>query len=536
MLKQINSKKLVALFFCLLTLIGILTIQDYGSPYDELTELIILGANIKEYALIASGDENTNYYTNMSPLRIRDNIERDHGICGYYPLAPLFPQMEGNFRLSAFVFSLLTWLWFMLGCFSLYCCLRYLNISRVISCLGVLLLYLCPRFFAEGHYNNKDVVLLCFYLFTFWQGAKLIKKQTYLNGILFSLAGAMATNTKIVGILPWGLVGLGLIIYLSVNKYWTKRKVIIAIVTIISFVVFYFLLTPAMWSNPIDFIQHLLNNAVSFSRFGGSVIFRGANFYDVSNTTPLPFYYVPYYILVTIPLFMLFLIAVGQFFALFTGYKEKNIWKTPHKWLLFIFSASYLIPLIYSIISTPILYNGWRHFYFLYAGLVVMGGYGIQKIWELVQKKNKLRFLAIISLSLCFIFTITGLIQNRHYQFCYYNPIIKRDAKHTMDMDYWNVAPAGAFRELYALKKDEGVPLKVGCYFNDIAIGQSKLPKEIDDAIIVTVEKDEDYLYYGATYAYIYFAKEPPEGYKVLKTIKSYGNTIGTLYEKIPEV
>ena len=58
----------------------------------------------------------------------------------------------------------------MLGVAAVYGFCREAKLSRPVSCGGMLLLYLCPRFFAEGHYNSKDMVLLTLFLCTLWLG------------------------------------------------------------------------------------------------------------------------------------------------------------------------------------------------------------------------------------------------------------------------------------------------------------------------------------------------------------------------------
>ena len=523
------KKSLIPLLFILLTLIGVFTIRDYGAPYDEITEMIILGSAVKEYALTLDGEDSTNYYSNMNVQRMRDNIEKDHGICAYYPLVPFFKQMEGNSRFASGIWSLLTWLWFMVGCLSLYGFLREIGLKKWVALSGMLMLYLHPRFFAEGHYNNKDVVLLCLFLLTLFLGARLFSKVTFPRGILFAFAGAMATNTKIVGALPFGLIGIALVVYLFVTKKWEKKIIWVAIITALSYFTFYFFLTPGFWSDPLGFITYLIDNATGFTRFGGTVIFRGAEFYDVAQTTPLPWYYIPFNILVTTPLYTLLLAIIGQLLVIWKAIRSK--WKTSTPYLWMVASITYLLPITFSLIDTPLLYNGWRHFYFVYAGIVIIASIGLDFLVEFAQAKRNLRWLPAVAIVACFTFTSVGLIQNRYYQFAYFNPLIPRDAKHYMDMDYWNVGASGAYQELYALNSDEE-ELRVGCYFNDIKIGAFKIPQPVYEKIVPTVNRDEDYLYYGSTYAYIYKAKEPPEGYSVLFPIKSYGNTIGTVYKK----
>lgn len=115
-----------------------------------------------------------------------------------------------------------TWLWFMLGVAAVYGFCREAKLSRPVSCGGMLLLYLCPRFFAEGHYNSKDMVLLTLFLCTLWLGLRFLKQPGFLRGALFSLAGAMAANTKVVGFFVWGLMGLCAVVLVTAQRRWDR--------------------------------------------------------------------------------------------------------------------------------------------------------------------------------------------------------------------------------------------------------------------------------------------------------------------------
>ena len=156
------KKTATALFFTMLTLIGILTIDDYTGSYDESAEQVILCSNMKEYALaLEKTGIRMEYWLENGAVPISQSIEKDHGISGYYLYGLLFPHISQNQPLRYSLWSLFTWLWFMLGVYSLYSIARLLGLKRVPACAAALLLYLAPRFFAEGHLNNKDVVLLC---------------------------------------------------------------------------------------------------------------------------------------------------------------------------------------------------------------------------------------------------------------------------------------------------------------------------------------------------------------------------------------
>ena len=518
-------------FFIALTVVGLMTVRDYGVPYDEVTETIIFKANVKEYALRLEGEDSRSFAATLNMERISASIERDHGMCAYYPLIPFLQTLDANQALQSYWWSVLTWLWFMVGCLSLYGVARELGLSRPLACLTTLGLYLMPRFFAEGHYNNKDVVLLCLVLLTLWLGARLLRRPTLPGGLLFSLAGAMATNVKIVGILPWGLMGLAIVLRLTLERGWSARVARVAVATLVGYPLLYLALTPAAWDQPLAFVRYLLTNAQGFSRFGGVVLFRGAEFYDVGGKTPLPWYYLPYYIMTTVPLFLLALAGIGQAGAIRRCFSHGK--PDARTYLLLAATLCWLLPVGYTMVRMPILYNGWRHFYFAYAGVAVLAGWGLDRLWRWARERKRLRGLAIGALTACYALTALGIALNHPYEFAYFNPLVKRDAVHSMDLDTWNVGCAGAVERLYALKQPSGNErLRIGCYFNDLTYSRLKLPAEVAKHVRITVNADEPYLYYPSTYAYIYRAAEPPEGYHALFAVQSYGNTVGVMYEK----
>ena len=101
---------------------------------------------------------------------------------------PFLAQMDENSHtVSSLVWSLVVWLWFMAGLWSLYAISRHLGLSRTLACAATLLLYLSPRFFAHAHYNDKDLVMLCLMLICLWLGLRFLQKMTVPRAVLFFL-------------------------------------------------------------------------------------------------------------------------------------------------------------------------------------------------------------------------------------------------------------------------------------------------------------------------------------------------------------
>ena len=294
----------VALFFAVLALVGLSAGADYGLPCDEPTEQIILQENMLEYALRLFGEDSApaQWYLSRGITPISQSIERDHGQCAYYPAAALLPLQDAQPDRVMVLWHAYTWVWFMLGVAAVYGFCREAKLSRPVSCGGMLLLYLCPRFFAEGHYNSKDMVLLTLFLCTLWLGLRFLKQPGFLRGALFSLAGAMAASTKVVGFFVWGLMGLCAVVLVTAQRRWDRRMACVAAATVALFAGFYALLTPALWSGPVEYLRYLLVNASGFTRWPGVVLFRGMRFEHAVN--PLPRYYLVWMMLVTLPLYL----------------------------------------------------------------------------------------------------------------------------------------------------------------------------------------------------------------------------------------
>lgn len=508
-----------ALFFILLTLIGLMTVADYTGSYDELAEQAILESNLKEYAIHSIGDP---YALNAEP--ISQSIERDHGISAYYLYPLVLSCTDGSEWQRFTLWNAMTWLWFMAGVWSLYALARKMGASQWLGMAAALLLYCSPRLFAEGHYNNKDIVLLSQTLLCLWTGGRFLEKPSFKRVMLFSVCGALACNTKIVGALAWGLIMLGFFIC----RKKSAKQIGTLLVGALGFLAVYALLTPALWSDPFGFFQYLIQNAASFSRWSGTLYFRGASF-EIPDQ-PLPVYYLPYMISVTIPLFVLPLCLLGQLAFLREVWKGRGALLFEARGIL-LASATlvWLLPMLAFLLLRPIVYNGWRHFYFCFAGLAALAAYGLIVLGRACGAKKWRKRLYAAGLALCFGLTAIGMIENHPNQGAYYNRLA---GSATMETDYWNSAGTGALKRLAAFEgRNPDLPLEVGCYFFDIQNARFKLNDDLKARLTTTVERDSPYLYYIENYVLIYNVPKP-EGYHVLFTVESYGRLIATMYEK----
>ena len=74
--------------------------------------------------------------------------------------------------------------------------------------------------------------------------------------------------------------------------------------------------------------------------------------------------------LVTLPLYVAPLAAVGQLSVLRRVWQQRTAaLRDPVTLALTAASLCWFVPLLFAVLTRPLVYNGWRHFYFVYAGV-----------------------------------------------------------------------------------------------------------------------------------------------------------------------
>ncbi len=541
-----HSRLIITVAFVLLFIIGLLTVADYGLYFDQQSEALILRENQKEYAVYLQGPTSNAvlYYNAIGIPRITKTAEIDHGIAAFYPLAPFMARMD-NDQASLFpLWNGLAWCWFMAGVCALYALCRKLGMGRLAAFAGAMLLYLSPRFFAEGHYNNKDMVLMALSLLCMYSGVRLWEKPTLLRGIPFALAGALCANTKIIGVCIFGVMGLAAVVLLTAQRRWKWQSILSAIGTLLAFGLFYALLTPAMWEDPAHYFRYLITNATGFTRWDNHILFRGVMFQH--STVPLPFYYLPYMMIVTLPVYTLALCGLGQLTAIrYCWQQRKEIFSNPIAMLLICATLIWAAPLGYAMLSNPVVYNGWRHFYFTFAGLAVLGAWGLECLISFFAKhcKRWQQIAATAMAALCLLTSAAGIALNHPHQYAYYNALGRwlcpTSMEEGMELDYWCVSIIGALEDaVETLEPEDKLTYSARDPLTQLALSyyNDALPETLQGKLKLMDDgyNESDLLVINPMY-YEMYGTHIPQGYEPLLDVHSYGNAILTIYRKIPQ-
>ena len=537
-MKRTNSepmqKRLVALFFLFLTVLGLCLGGGYGVPWDEKNQQVTLKSNLYEYGLILLGEDNSvmRYAQELKTIPISKSVERDHGSALFYPMAFIYFIEDAHLVMQ--IWHTYVWLLFMLGVIAIYIIMREIGLPRIIGCMASLLLYLSPRFFAEGHYNNKDVLLLSMVLCIFAMAALLSRDRRFLWVLLYSLFGAFTANLKIIGFFAWGLAGAAVLWRWILDKSFGKRDVRLIAAGVGIFVATYFLITPALWRQPLELFQYLFDNMNHFSRWEGNVLFQG-KVYQPALGTSLPWYYLPKFILMTVPVPYLLLAFIGQVYAIIMCVKGDR-----NRPILVTMTVFWIFPLVYAMLSSPLVYNGWRHFYFVNAGLVVMGGVGLWWLYQLTRKTKILKATFALAATSVFVFQGVSILINHPYEYAYYN-VLAGNVEGQYELDYWTLSSYNALQKLAtSTTRNQNLPIIFSTTEMDFTSidyplqnNYDALPKELRDKMeYESLSEDAPYLIYNTSYL---SGNEPtaPAGYTELFSIVGYNRVLTVVYEKV---
>ena len=532
-MKVVIKRNGVLFLFIFLFLFGISNMGEYGRPIDEPPEQEILLMNIKEYSSITGLTLENSIFNGIE--RISESIEQDHGIAAYYLFMPLLILTGRETILSMNAWHTYTYLIWFLGVIALYDILKEIHRNHWTPIAGVLMYYFTPRMYAEGHYNNKDIVLLSFVFLMLMFAVRILKRWNIKDIIGFAMASGFLMNCKIIGIAIWGLTGLFAIAYVKKYDDAKNRKNALSdlsLAAILSLIVF-FLITPAMWRFPISYIQYCLSNATGFSRWGKSFIFHGL--VVTPSATGVPRTYVLQWILLTTPVYVtvLFVSSICLWGWEVCKCKERGTdsEESEHRWLFLLFLATFIFPLMVSIIKAPslVLYNGWRHNYYLYAYVVLCASYSMDLVLEKVGAKTAgifdLSSILCVIMVVGFIMTISDMMIHRSYEYMYFNPL----ARVAVDVegfegDYWNVSELPAMKE-FSKGFETNVRIAPMGYAAD---GQFK-DTEIGNLYIVTETNSPDYYLFNTC---MMIDKSELKDYKKVYSFQKYGRELCALFKK----
>lgn len=434
------SDLLVALFVITFLIFGILTLPKFGMTWDEGLGNMFFGERYLNYFLSFFNPEYLDFEKKLAlggqqSLSLFESAER------FFPYVyPGFFDMlsAGSMYLFSYELGLLN----PIDAFhlptvilaGLFLWILYLfgrgHLGRFAALTAVLFLATFPRFWADMHFNVKDIPETIFFGMTIMAFFKWYSKPNrfwlVLTGFVGGLALGIKTNALFIPIIL--LAGTfysdkssNIISNLKkyIKSYWLSYTIML-IVAIFTYI--------ASW--PYLYFDTFNRLKLHFAY----ILSRGLNANSSHSDGLLQF-------ITTIPEVMLVFLMIGLF-SLFLQVKNNN--KPIHKVLIFWF----IIPLLR--VTPPYAFNfdGIRHFMEFVPAAALISGYGASKIahWAESFKPNYGLILRSGILFLIFINTFQIFKTYYPYSHLYYNQIIGGLAgahKHFLSEeipDYWGTS------------------------------------------------------------------------------------------------
>ena len=461
-----TSKNITYFLFLIFFLVGLFTFRDYGMWTDEEFQRFSGLYWLNYVVSFTSLDE----LKNLIALKLNQIGDFTLPSPKYHPYYGVIFDLPAAFLELIFKVEdskdyfhlrhLLNFILFFIASIFFYKLLfnRYSNYS--ISLIGTLFFVLSPRIYGSSFFNNKDVVFLSLITIALYFAFKALEKPNYKNLLFFSILAALSTSHRILGILlPLSFIAFTFLSVLSNNK---KTKDLLSIIFFcVSYYIFLILFWPVLWSGPIE------NLILAFKWFSQQILevkmlFNGEYVY----TNFLPYNYIFSWIFITTPILYIILFLIGyiqifrRFFLKFLNIKDKayyyDLWRgvKEKKDLFILFNITIVIS--YFILSDVILYNGWRHIYFINTFIIYIATYAFYRIDLHLQLKSKKKFHYYISI-LFLVTIIYKMIIYHPFQNIYFNNYFKKISHQNFEIDYDGLSGKKFLEEILALEKNKNV-------------------------------------------------------------------------------
>ncbi|MCC6818963.1 MAG: glycosyltransferase family 39 protein [Bacteroidia bacterium] len=314
--------------------------------------------------------------------------------------------------------------------------------------ITLLALTCSPSFFGHCFNNPKDIPFAAGYIMAIFYTLRLIKElpnPRHQTKVMLAIAIGFAISIRAGGLLLIFYLALAALFHfiytISENKkvemgkvFWKYFKTF-GLVALAGYIIG-IIMWPYALRQPLTGAIKALREFEKFSYLTYYELFEGTRQYIK------PWHYEPKLIMITAPLAIVGGLILGTLLGWFKQGKLKMIMFG----LLFFMT---LFPAVYAIYKGSYVYNGWRHFIFIYPSLVAIAMIGWYQLAAFI-KNQKAGLIVLILVAVTFIKPGLWSILNHPYQYMYFNELAGgiKGANGNYELDYWNQSPRQAFQWL----------------------------------------------------------------------------------------
>ena len=430
----------VFLFFAAFLALGLSIYKDYGYSTDEIFQQRL-------------GYDNY-FYVRGANQNLLQNSERYHG-----PLFAVFATLlewrlgGGSTQGAFFARHLATFLFFFGGTFFFFLICRRVFRSWKMGLLGCLFLILSPLIFSNAFYNPKDIPFLAVFTAAMYTLLVLLDRvgahgraPLLPAALLHGAACAALMAVRIPGILAvaitLALLAAGFLFAPRPQRPSFGRLAGLAAVYLVVAFGGLAAIFPALWSNPLKNFSEALFLFSRYEQWGGQVLYMG----QYLTPDQLPWHYLPVWIAITTPLlytagFLLGLVGSGARLLrrpLWVLDEDKRTWLVFWMW--------FFLPLLAVILGRSVVYNGWRHMFFIYPAFIVIALGGLRAVFDWLRAHWNARAAWVLVGGLCLWSAVDSavfIVNNHPHENVYFNRLAGADmqvVKQRFDLDYWGLS------------------------------------------------------------------------------------------------
>ena len=433
-----NRKYLIFFSFLLILFSGFFSVKDYGVSSDEsdqrhsgFVELNYIGEKIAPNILKHyKGDK---VYIDLYDENYKERFSGHilNTVSAFFEVIFKIEDRRDVFIFKHHIYSFL----FFLSLISFYkiCQIRFEK--WYISIIGVFIIFLSPRIFANSFYDPKDIPFFSMLIFSVHFGLLFFNNRILKYLIYFSLFNALViSGIRIFGIISPILILSSIILYTFIVKENFKKNLLLISFCLILSIIFSIILKPYLWSSP---LTNFLDTFGYLGEFGEIWSIPNLFFGEIILSKDVPWYFSIVWISITTPIFYSILFLIGLSFYLVNFFKHfRNNFSNKTFYYDSIFFSLMIIPIIGSIILRESSFNSWRHLYFIYPYFVIFCLIGFENILSYLRINSLRKYFCVFFL-IILLFNLTWIVKNHPYQYAYFNILVgKNNLNKTFDIDY----------------------------------------------------------------------------------------------------
>jgi hypothetical protein len=368
-----------------------------------------------------------------------------------------------------------------------------------------------------------DLAYMALFTIALDAAIRYLIKPNFLSAIICGIACGLAIDVRNTGIvIPVMVAIVNIIQGLRHELYWNKiyknLLLFIGSTCLISF-----LFWPWLWSDP---IQNFYSSLKVLSKISVSLdlLYLG----QVISATNIPWHYSLVWIVISTPLLYLLLFSLGSYSTLIDICKKNiRLWKTPDELQDWIFFAIFFCPIIAVIVLHSVLYDGWRHLYFIYPAFLLLALKGCVCLWSYcISKFRKIFFIGLISTNLVWI--LIWMIQTHPLQNVFFNKLVPPGWNKQFEVDYWGMSMKQGLNFITTIDKRAAIEILPGGLMNiDLA---SKILDPNDAKRIIEASNNKYFDYYITTFRSNPLKFIPPQ-LILIKEFYVQGETVLAIYK-----